>query len=225
MPFVRTPCTCSICGVMGHNKRTCRIVRLRREGEQMGEPLTQQEEQRVKADLQREFNESPIGIHWNTYQRELTERNQRARQERERRRQEEIMNNQRAYERAVERRRLHRAELNILDAIYHINSQFARQAWPIRTRSEMRTTPKSLSLKMVSDFQKDYSFECECSICYERIPNIGLPCKHTFCGDCTVKFSQKDQSCPLCRSTFNEVHISQNIDPNEFNKISAKLSL
>ena len=66
MSFMRTPGSCSICGVMGHTKRTCRIVRLRREGEQMGQPLTQEEEQRVKETSGKNLTKvhlESVGIH------------------------------------------------------------------------------------------------------------------------------------------------------------------
>lgn len=99
-------------------------------------------------------------------------------------------------------------------------------SWVRRAERETRTqVPKSLSLKMVGDFHKNYTIETECAICYERTPSVGLPCKHTFCGECTVKFAKKSQNCPLCRSTFQEVHFCRNIEPEEFNKISAKLYL
>ena len=48
---MRSPNSCGICGLMGHNRRNCRIQRLRDEGEQMGTPLTSQEEERVRQEL------------------------------------------------------------------------------------------------------------------------------------------------------------------------------
>lgn len=238
--YMRTPNSCGICGVMGHTRRNCRIIRVRREGERMGVPLTREEEQRVRADLLREFNETPLGIRWNTYQRELTERRETARQEIERRR-------NLVRERLLEEQRQSRAQsiseenriLNIIQSsqppgIDIIHSFTQIQSWARRAEREVRTSlvnatklneAKSLSLKMVSGFKEEYVVNDECAICYERIPTVGLPCKHTFCGECTVIFAKRAQSCPLCRASFQEVHFSHNIEPDVFNKLAAKLSL
>mgnify|MGYP001191392863 FL=1 len=233
--YMRTPASCGICGVMGHNRRSCLVARLRREGEQIRSPLTQEEEARVKAELRRKFQESPLGIRWATHQREQAQRRERLRRERERERNLALQRNREAYHRAQERHSAFQAERDRLDAIAtpgplvfsDISHSFQQiVSWARRAERESRTQiPKSISLKMVSDFQQNYTVETECSICYNRMPNIGLPCKHTFCGDCTVKFAKKSQNCPLCRSIFQEVHFCRNIEPEEFNNISAKLFL
>ena len=229
--YMRTPGSCSICGVMGHTRRGCLVARLRREGEQMGSPLTQEEENRVKMDLLRTFQESPNGIRWTRYQREQAERREQAMQRRREQTQLELQRNREAYQRAQERQSAFRAERDRLDGIEtHSFQQII--SWARRAEREVRNAmaeqqarPRSLSLKMVSDFQENYTVDTECSICYERMPNIGLPCKHTFCGECTVKFAKKSRSCPLCRCSFQEINICHNIGPEEFNKISAKLYL
>lgn len=214
---MRTPGSCGICGVMGHTRRNCLVARLRSQG---GSDYTQQEEDRVKASLHQNFLESPLGIRWTTYQRELTERRERAMQRRRELTQLELQRNREAYQRRQEQRSAFRAEQDRLDSFHQIIS------WARRAEREARTqVPKSLSLKMVGDFEENYSVDTECAICYERTPSVGLPCKHTFCGECTVKSAQKSQNCPLCRSSFQEVHFSRNIEPEEFNKISAKLYL
>jgi hypothetical protein len=224
---MRTPASCGVCGVMGHNRRSCLVARLRSEG---GNDYTQEEEERVKAHLRREFQESPLGIRWARYQIEASERREQAMQ-RNRDAVREAMN-ERQRQRAVEvlARGLPRPEPAPIVDVAHSFSQII--SWARRAEREARSqireevrSPKALSLKMVSDFQENYSVDTECSICYDRIPNIGLPCKHTFCGECTVKFAKKSQSCPLCRCNFEEAHICRNIEPEEFNKISAKLYL
>ena len=239
--YMRTPGSCSICGVMGHTRRGCLVARLRREGEQMGSPLTQEEENRVKMDLLRTFQESPNGIRWTRYQRELSERRARAREAREqqavearareaREQQAREIHEYLARERQASEQEARRQQHNI-NISYTFNQI---QSWARRAEREARSAiataqqqarPKSLSLKMVNDFQENYTISTECNICYETIPNIGLPCKHTFCGECTVKFAKKSQNCPLCRCSFQEVHISRNIEPDEFNKLSARLTL
>lgn len=244
---MRTPNSCGICGVMGHTRRTCRIIRLRREGESMGAPLTREEEQRVRADLLREFNETPLGIRWNTYHREVTERRERARQERETARQEIERRRNLIRERLLEEQRQSRTQsiseenriLNIIQSsqapgIDIIHSFTQIQSWARRAEREVRTSlvnaaklneAKSLSLKMVSGFKEEYVVNDECAICYDRKPTVGLPCKHTFCGECTVIFAKRAQNCPLCRASFQEVHFSHTIEPDVFNKLLAKLSL
>ena len=225
--YMRTPASCGVCGVMGHTRRTCRIARLRRAGRS---DYTQEEEQRIGAELRAEFDASQRGIMWARYQREESERRVQAMQ-RNRDAVREAMN-ERQRQRAVEvlARGLPRPEPAPIVDVAHSFSQII--SWARRAERESRSlartslqNPRSLSLKMVSDFQENYTVDTECAICYDRTPTVGLPCKHTFCGECTVKFAQKSQSCPLCRCNFEEAHICRNIEPEEFNKISAKLYL
>ena len=240
LPYMRPPNSCGICGVMGHTRRTCRIMRLRREGEQLDVPLTQEEEQRVTADLLNEFNETPLGIRWNTYHRELIERREAARQDRERRR--NLERERLLEEQQQSRMQLISEENRILNIIQSsqprgidISHSFAQiQSWVRRAEREVRNTliratklneANSLSLKMVSSWKEEYVVNDECAICYDRTPTVGLPCKHTFCGECTVIFAKKAQTCPMCRASFQEVHFSRNIEPDVFNKLVAKLSL
>ena len=226
--YMRTPASCGVCGVMGHTRRTCRIDRLRR----AGRAPSQEEEDRIKAELRAEFENSGPGIRWGRYQIELAEHRERAAQ----RHQERVREINAAREAELERQRAEQRDILSrglpnpnLDAAHSFNQiiSWARRA-EREARNQMRTTsqnPKSLSLKMVSDFHENYTVDTECSICYDRMPNIGLPCKHTFCGECTVKFSKKSRNCPLCRSDFREINICRNIEPEEFNKISAKIVL
>lgn len=236
--YMRAPSTCSCCGVMGHNIRGCLVIRLRATG---GSDYTQEEEERVKAHLREEFQNSATGIRWARYQSEQAERRERSIQrnlEQMRDRDAEVQAYQERRER--ERRERERSERELLNAagsgrepdLTHTFTQI--QSWVRRAQREMNSAmdnarrernSKTLSLKMVSNFQENYTVDTECSICYENMPNIGLPCKHTFCGECTVKFSKKSRSCPLCRSDFREITICRDIEPEEFNKISAKLYL
>jgi hypothetical protein len=230
---MRTPASCGVCGVMGHTRRTCRIARLRRMGDWNDHPVpTQEEEERVKAELRQEFENSSTGIRWARYQRELAEHRERAAQRhQERMREINAAREAEAVRQRGEQRDILSRGLPVpsFDASHSFSQiiSWARRA-EREARTQMRGTsqnPKSLSLKMVSDFQENYTVDTECSICYDRMPNIGLPCKHTFCGECTVKFAKKSQTCPLCRCSFQEAHICRNIEPEEFNKISAKLYL
>lgn len=230
---MRTPASCGVCGVMGHTRRTCRIARLRRMAERADHPEpTQEEEERVKAELRQEFENSGPGIRWARHQREQAEHRERAQQ----RHQERMRELNAAREAEAARQRAEQRDIlsrglpdPSFDAAHSFNQIIS---WARRAEREMRNAmaeqqarPRSLSLKMVSDFQENYTVDTECSICYDRMPNIGLPCKHTFCGECTVKFSKKSRSCPLCRCSFQEINICRNIEPEEFNKISAKLYL
>tara|TARA_E500000331_G_scaffold356462_1_gene414892 strand:- start:158 stop:841 length:684 start_codon:yes stop_codon:yes gene_type:complete len=227
---MRTPASCGICGVMGHTRRVCRIARLRRLRERDGGPVpTREEEERVAAELRQEFQESRAGILWATHQREWAERREQAVQRNREAIQEGMRERQRQREAEVLARGLPRPEPTPIVDAAHSFSQII--SWARRAEREVRSqirevrSPKALSLKMVSDFQENYTVDTECSICYDSMPNIGLPCKHTFCGECTVKFAKKAQTCPLCRCSFEEAHICRNIEPEEFNKISAKLYL
>ena len=102
-------------------------------------------------------------------------------------------------------------------------------AWVTRLRRDINTTiaarpiaPKSLSLKMVPSFE-NYTVEEECCICYDAEPIVGLPCKHTFCATCTSTTAKTQCICPLCRVEFSEIHIAQDIHPEQFNKVVAKI--
>lgn len=41
--------------------------------------------------------------------------------------------------------------------------------------------------------------ENECSICFERVANCTLVCKHKFCISCVKKWYMKGSTCPMCR--------------------------
>ena len=286
---MRAPNSCGICGLMGHNRRNCLIQRLRHEGEQMGTPLTPEEEARVKQELRRKFNSTPQGIRWAEHVRQLNRRiqlsqqqsqhireaherearlrqareqqaaQQREAQQREARDQadferfeqleeqarQRLLAQQRQQEaREQQRQQESRAQRRIENTFSQIQSLVRRagretnifsQIESLVRRAERETTnfrqfqthqiPKSLSLKMVSDFSGYQEEDSTCCICYENDPIVGLPCRHSFCGECTVKFAKKNQNCPLCRHTFNELHIPCNITPENFNKISCKLIL
>lgn len=226
---------------MGHTRRVCRIARLRREG---GNDYTQDEEERVKAHLRREFNESPIGIRWATHQREWEEHRervtQRYREAREREREEararqeerEARERQRDVQRDVLALGLPRPEPAPIVDLAHSFSQII--SWARRAERESRSQirdqlrevlgPKALSLKMIDDFN-DYVVEEECAICYDAVPTVGLPCKHTFCCECTKKSARTRNTCPLCREEFSEIFICRNISPEEFNKVSTTILL
>jgi len=101
-------------------------------------------------------------------------------------------------------------------------------AWVTRVRRDVNAAvaipraPKSLSLKMVPSFE-NYTVEEECCICYDAEPIVGLPCKHTFCATCTSTTAKTRCICPMCRAEFSEIHIAQDIHPEQFNKVVAKI--
>jgi hypothetical protein len=100
--------------------------------------------------------------------------------------------------------------------------------WVTRVRREVTAivttpaAPKSLSLKMVPSFE-NYTVEEECCICYDAEPIVGLPCKHTFCATCIATTAKTRCVCPMCRAEFSEIHIAQDIHPEQFNKVVAKI--
>lgn len=222
---MRTPSTCGSCGVMGHTRRSCQIARLRAARESRGASLPPDEEHRMQVELDREFQNSPAGLRWATQMRERGERRALVMQRsQELRREREAERERLRREREVERER---RAFDLAHSFAQVVS-WARRAEREASSQMMNATlsaPRSLSLKMVGDFAEDYVVNDECAICYDRAPNLGLPCKHTFCGECTVTFSKKAQNCPLCRASFQELHLPSNVSPENFNKLSARLAL
>ena len=55
-----------------------------------------------------------------------------------------------------------------------------------------------------------------CSICYKDIDSLYAKinsCNHLYCEDCIVKWSETENSCPLCRKTFTQIITkNENID-------------
>ena len=238
---MRTPYSCGTCGVMGHTRRTCRLPAERHAAQVRGTPLTENEEQEIRANYLREFQESPPGIRWTRHLRELRQRAQvsqeqsrhireahereaRQRQAREQQAAQQIEAQQRearqqadferfeqleeqARQRLLARQRQQEAQAQAQQGDINISYTFNQLRILIR-RAERETTnrirqcqtqqsTKSLSLKMVSDFSNYQEDESDCCICCENEPNIGLPCNHSFCADCTIKFAKKKQICPM----------------------------
>jgi hypothetical protein len=219
---MRTPPTCGSCGVMGHTRRSCQVERLRNARESRGASLPPDEEHRMQVELVREFQNSPAGLRWATHLRELAERRELVMQRsQELRRERERERERRASEMRTQPTQA--PPVNLAHSFAQVVS-WARRA-EREASSQMMSAARSLSLKMVGDFQEDYVVNDECAVCYDRAPNLGLPCKHTFCGECTVTFSKKAKSCPLCRASFQELHLPSNVSPENFNKLSASLAL
>jgi len=223
---MRTPSTCSSCGVMGHTRRSCQIVRLRAARESRGASLPPDEEHRMQVELVREFQNSPAGLRWATHLRELGERRERVMQRsQELRREREAERERRAFE--MRSQPTQAPPVNLAHSFAQVVS-WARRAEREASSQMMNATlsaPRSLSLKMVGDFAEDYVVNDECAICYDKTPAVGLPCKHTFCAECTLTFAKRAQSCPLCRASFQDLHLPSNVSPENFNKLSARLAL
>ncbi len=47
-----------------------------------------------------------------------------------------------------------------------------------------------------------------CSICLDNLQNLAYcdPCFHCFCYPCINAWSRVNNICPLCKSTFNQIH-------------------
>lgn len=236
--YVRTPGACSTCNVMGHTKRTCRIALLRRVREPTGTAPTQEEEEAVKVELRSEFERSSQGIRWRERVLHRTAAMDEYRMQ-ERRRAAENLARRLTERAALERpqaaggsrpqaaggsRPAPRPSVDLDNAFVQLQSWVRRAEREARTRIREARAPKSLSLKMIDDF-KDYAVEEECAICYDAVPTVGLPCKHTFCATCTKRSAKTRNTCPMCRDEFSEVFICRDISPEEFNKVSTTILL
>ncbi len=76
--------------------------------------------------------------------------------------------------------------------------------------------------------------ELECSICTEvmKTPTAVVPCMHTFCQGCLLKWQAKSNNCPMCtgsiKSTQKNIVVQQFIErlglltESEVNRMNAK---
>jgi hypothetical protein len=221
---------CGICSVSGHNRRNClwereRLLRIHNE-----DPWSPEESVAFREYQQRLFDNSPRGVYESERRVRVAAavaavavgRSQevRAAERRDAARQVE--------ETGAVRRRPAAAgggPAPVDDSFRQIALWARRAERSMEARlAETLPAPKTLTLKMVDSFT-DYSLYDECAICYDNNPNIGLPCKHTFCFVCTKRFAQAHTNCPLCRQEFNEIHLCRDIKTDEFNSIVAKILL
>jgi len=249
---MRRPASCSGCKIMGHTRPTCKLEadRRRRICRSL-DPATPDEIIQMKEEMTRAFTESAKGIAWREQQLLVAERARQQRQhylERQRlenvrrqeinaadrqRRAEEIASAGARQGRPVSigaaggaPAHASRAAPAIDPTLNHSLTQL--NAWVTRVRRDVNAAvaipraPKSLSLKMVPSFE-NYTVEEECCICYDAEPIVGLPCKHTFCATCTSTTAKTRCICPMCRAEFSEIHIAQDIHPEQFNKVVAKI--
>ncbi len=45
----------------------------------------------------------------------------------------------------------------------------------------------------------------ECVICLERVPELILPCAHSYCLPCIEQWSVSNKTCPVCRETVDDI--------------------
>ncbi len=45
----------------------------------------------------------------------------------------------------------------------------------------------------------------ECCICLERVPELILPCAHSYCLPCIEQWSVNNKTCPVCRETVDDI--------------------
>ena len=249
---MRRPASCSGCQIMGHTRPTCKLEadRRRRICRSL-DPATPDEIIQMKEEMTRAFTESARGIAWREQEVLNAERAERSRAAH--RQQEVLNAERAERYRAAHRQRraeeiasagarqgrpvsigaagggpahASRAAPAIDPTLNHSLTQL--NAWVTRVRRDVNAAvaipraPKSLSLKMVPSFE-NYTVEEECCICYDAEPIVGLPCKHTFCATCTSTTAKTRCICPMCRAEFSEIHIAQDIHPEQFNKVVAKI--
>jgi hypothetical protein len=51
-----------------------------------------------------------------------------------------------------------------------------------------------------NDNDNDADGTKECVICFERKPDVVLPCGHPFCSQCLADWNARQHSCPMCRN-------------------------
>ena len=97
--------------------------------------------------------------------------------------------------------------------------------------SKMKEKMNSLTESKIMNFGEDDSGLC--TLCFENVVNMSLPCSHFFCDKCIKTWLIKSESCPLCRykiklnknspmgvSGASSWGVVDGIDNEEFNKES-----
>ena len=51
-----------------------------------------------------------------------------------------------------------------------------------------------------------------CPICYENEVNLSTKCKHSFCSNCLIKWKEKNNTCPYCRSQLGFIYVKPYIN-------------
>jgi len=92
------------------------------------------------------------------------------------------------------------------------------------------TFEKQASLESVSEIDVQGDFGCykacdsdQCAVCLEKKCNtMLLPCTHQFHADCIIQWTERQFSCPLCRSEVSHFVPLRNLHPGrhaEFEKL------
>lgn len=88
-----------------------------------------------------------------------------------------------------------------------------------QTKIQEWTTKKTHTLNQIDELNNRFKtmLENPCNICYEPIisPVLEPNCQNLFCGDCLLKWLQRQNSCPLCRA---EIDLSSLIYVENENK-------
>ncbi len=76
--------------------------------------------------------------------------------------------------------------------------------------SSTRPQQNQLGASFVLDhIENSFNFEdqsstdqTECCICLERVPEVILPCLHSYCTPCIEQWNTEHHSCPVCQEKF-----------------------
>ncbi|CAK56946.1 unnamed protein product (macronuclear) [Paramecium tetraurelia] len=67
---------------------------------------------------------------------------------------------------------------------------------------------RAINMKEQAQRQTRFQSKAEsCGICYNAIENQGVldSCNHSFCSDCIKKWSNIENTCPLCKQKFTQI--------------------
>ena len=105
-----------------------------------------------------------------------------------------------------------------LDFLDILLSQNKIKSHPLKIKNSLVQQSFSRPHPLFSLYEDELEKEVKCPICFGRTGIAARPsgCKHVFCNNCILKWSQTSNKCPVCRGLFTDI-LLVNIALPEFN--------
>jgi len=124
-----------------------------------------------------------------------------------------ILNNEEEKQNKIEELICDFANESIRDGVYNEYKIFVDENYNIAlsTEEEAQEQIEKEKNKNIKYTTTNNKYECfECDICYLNKTNNKLNCNHNFCSGCIGEWLKNHNTCPMCRSSINEIEIYKN---------------